>query len=188
MKKYLLGLNLAIFASMAWAAPNVEIITNHGKIVAELDMGKAPKTVENFIQYAKDGFYNDTIFHRVIRNFMIQGGGFTARMEQKKTRDPIGIESANGLKNLRGTIAMARTSDPNSATSQFFINLVDNKNLDYTNPTLNGYGYAVFGKVISGMDVVDKIAKGKTSSDNGHNDVPLNTVRIEKVIILDATK
>lgn len=186
MKKSLLSLSLAMLSTMAWALPNVEIMTNHGAIVVELDAEKAPKTVENFVQYAKEGFYNGTIFHRVIRGFMIQGGGFTPDLTQKKTRDAIGIESANGLKNLRGTIAMARTSDPNSATSQFFINLVDNQRLDYTSSTLNGYGYAVFGKVISGMDVVDKIAEQKTTYKGQYQDVPSENVVIQKVTVTNA--
>src|SRR5262249_53308625 len=144
-------LNTAAYA----ADPQVEFQTSAGNIVIELDPAKAPKTVENFLQYVNSGFYKDQVFHRVIPGFMIQGGGFTKAMTQKPTRDPIPLESSNGLLNNKGTIAMARTSNPNSATAQFFINLVDNSMLNYRpgNP-----GYAVFGKVVKGMDVVEKIA------------------------------
>ncbi len=155
--------------------------TTMGEIVLELNKEKAPITVANFVEYAKDGFYDGTIFHRVIRGFMIQGGGFTKDLAKKKTRGPIINEANNGLGNYRGTIAMARTSDPNSATSQFFINHRDNNmSLDRAdgNP-----GYAVFGKVIAGMDVVDKIASLKTTSVNGMRNVPVEAVVIEKVTI-----
>ena len=154
-----------------------------GKITLELDDAKAPVTVKNFIDYAKAGHYNGTIFHRVIDGFMIQGGGFTRDMNQKDTRAPIRIESMNGLKNLRGTIAMARTMVPDSATSQFFINLVDNGFLDFTAPTQSGYGYAVFGKVTDGMEVVDRIAKVRTGFSGPHQNVPEEPVVIRKVTV-----
>ena len=158
MKHLLALLSTVFFACSALAAnPQVELKTNQGTIVIELAADKAPKTAENFLQYTKDGFYNGTIFHRVIDGFMIQGGGFEAGMKEKPTRAPIQNEAKNGLKNVVGSIAMARTSDPNSATAQFFINVSDNKGLDYPSP--DGFGYAVFGKVISGMDVVLKIEK-----------------------------
>ncbi len=161
--------------------PIVEIQTNMGNIEVELNPEKAPNTVKNFLQYVHSGFYDGTVFHRVIKGFMIQGGGFTKDMKQKKTLPPIAIESNNGLKNDIGTIAMARTSDPNSATSQFFINTKDNSFLNYSAPTAQGYGYAVFGKVIKGMDVVEKIENVKTSTQGYMGDVPVNQVIIEKV-------
>ncbi|MDR2678614.1 MAG: peptidyl-prolyl cis-trans isomerase [Zoogloeaceae bacterium] len=167
---------------LAAAAPSVEIVTNKGRIVIALDAEKAPKTVENFLAYVKTGFYNGTIFHRVIPGFMIQGGGFTPDMEQKATRAPIENEAKNGLKNRRGTIAMARTATPHSATAQFFINLVDNASLDYPSP--DGWGYAVFGEVIEGLPVVDKIAQVPTGRKNGHADVPVEPVRIQSVQLL----
>jgi cyclophilin family peptidyl-prolyl cis-trans isomerase len=142
--------------------------------------------VDNFVQYANDGFYDGTIFHRVIDGFMIQGGGFTKDMNQKDTRDAIRIESMNGLKNLRGTIAMARTMVPDSATSQFFINLVDNDFLDFTAPTAQGYGYAVFGRVTDGMEVVDRIAKVSTGFSGPHQNVPEEPIIIRKVTMVDA--
>ena len=157
------------------------IETSKGTITLELDGEKAPATVANFVEYAKSGFYDGTIFHRVIDGFMIQGGGFTRDMNQKETRASIAIESMNGLKNLRGTIAMARTMDPNSATSQFFINLVDNAFLDFTAPTTRGYGYAVFGRVLDGMEVVDAIAKVRTGSVGPHENVPSEAVVIKKI-------
>ena len=157
------------------------IETSKGTITLELDAERAPATVANFAEYAKSGFYDGTIFHRVIDGFMIQVGGFTRDMNQKDTRDPIAIESMNGLKNLRGTIAMARTMDPNSATSQFFINLVDNAFLDFTSPTARGYGYAVFGRVLDGMEVVDAIAKVRTGSVGPHENVPSEAVVIKKI-------
>ncbi len=157
--------------------------TSMGTISLELDDNLAPATVENFVKYAADGFYDGTIFHRVIDGFMIQGGGFTRDMNQKDTRGPIRIESMNGLKNLRGTIAMARTMVPDSATSQFFINLVDNGFLDFTAPTQSGYGYAVFGKVTDGMEVVDRIAKVRTGFSGPHQNVPEEPVVIRKVTV-----
>ena len=157
--------------------------TSMGTITLELDDAKAPETVANFVQYAKDGHYDGTIFHRVIDGFMIQGGGFTKDMNQKETREPIRNEAMNGLKNLRGTIAMARTMVVDSATSQFFINLVDNVFLDFQNPTPQGFGYAVFGKVVDGMDVVDQIAKVKTGFSGPHQNVPEEAIVIKKVVV-----
>ena len=154
-----------------------------GTITLELDEAKAPATVANFAQYAKDGHYDGTIFHRVIDGFMVQGGGFTRDMNQKKTREPVRNEAMNGLKNKRGTIAMARTMVVDSATSQFFINLVDNDFLDFQSPTPQGFGYAVFGKVVSGMEVVDAIAKVKTGSAGPHQNVPETPVVIRKVTV-----
>ena len=163
----------------------VTMETSMGTITLELDDAKAPETVANFVQYAKDGHYDGTIFHRVIDGFMIQGGGFTRDMNQKETREPIRNEAMNGLKNLRGTIAMARTMVVDSATSQFFINLVDNAFLDFQNPTPQGFGYAVFGKVVDGMDVVDQIAKVKTGFSGPHQNVPDEAIVIKKVGIGD---
>ena len=159
--------------------------TSMGTITLELDDAKAPETVANFVRYAKDGHYDGTIFHRVIDGFMIQGGGFTKDMNQKETREPIRNEAMNGLKNLRGTIAMARTMVVDSATSQFFINLVDNDFLDFQNPSPQGFGYAVFGKVVDGMDVVDQIAKVKTGFSGPHQNVPEEAIMIKKVVVVD---
>ena len=156
-----------------------------GTITLELDEAKAPATVANFAQYAKDGHYDGTIFHRVIDGFMIQGGGFTKDMNQKPTRAPIRNEAMNGLKNRRGTIAMARTMVVDSATSQFFINLVDNDFLDFQNPTPQGFGYAVFGEVTDGMAVVDAIAKAKTGFAGPHQNVPEEAIVIRKVTVGD---
>ncbi|MCB1578196.1 MAG: peptidyl-prolyl cis-trans isomerase [Xanthomonadales bacterium] len=166
--------------------PKVLIKTNMGDITVELNAEKAPKSVENFLQYVKDGFYNGTIFHRVIDNFMIQGGGFTPDLRQKPTRPSIPNEAKNGLSNKRGTIAMARTPDPNSATAQFFINLVDNRNLDYvSDERAETWGYAVFGQVVSGMDVVDKIKAVPTGPKGPfRSDVPTTDVVIEKIELL----
>lgn len=168
----------AAFALPAFAQ-KVRLATSAGDIVVELDREKAPKTVDNFLQYVKDGHYDGTIFHRVIGSFMIQGGGFKPDMSQKPTRTPIPLESRNGLSNARGTIAMARTGDPNSATSQFFINVVDNAMLDQPNAR-DGNGYAVFGKVVDGMDVVDKIKDVPTTSAGMHQNVPATPVIIKK--------
>jgi peptidyl-prolyl cis-trans isomerase B (cyclophilin B) len=162
----------------------VKLHTNHGTITLELDAEKAPKTVENFLQYVRDGFFDGTIFHRVIDGFMIQGGGFEPGMGQKPTRDAIENEAANGLKNEAYTVAMARTPNPNSATAQFFINVANNSFLNFTAPTPQGYGYAVFGKVVEGMDVVDKIKKVKTGSRSGHQDVPLEDIVITQAEIV----
>ena len=166
--------------SVIAANPLVEMKTNQGSIVIELYADKAPKTVENFLQYVKDGFYNGTIFHRVIDGFMIQGGGFEPGMNQKPTNAPIQNEAANGLKNDRYTVAMARTGDPHSATAQFFINVKDNAFLNHTAPSGQGWGYCVFGKVVEGMDVVDKIKGVKTGSKGFHQDVPADDVVIQK--------
>lgn len=166
----------------AGAHPVVLLTTSLGKIRIELDPGKAPRTVANFLQYVQAGQYSGTVFHRVIPGFMIQGGGFTKTMEEKPTRAPIPLESRNGLKNTLGTIAMARTSDPNSATAQFFINTVDNAGLDYPQP--DGNGYAVFGKVVSGMDVVKKIEAVPTASQGGMANVPQTPVVIESASVV----
>ena len=157
--------------------------TNHGTIKLELDFENTPKTAENFQQYVEDGFYNGTIFHRVIDGFMIQGGGFTEDMEQKATKEPVKNEANTGQQNKRGTIAMARTMDPHSATAQFFINVQDNDFLNFRSETNDGWGYCVFGKVVEGMDVVDKIKKVATGSRYGHQDVPQDAVIIESVSI-----
>jgi peptidyl-prolyl cis-trans isomerase A (cyclophilin A) len=162
--------------------PQVQFKTSAGNFVVELNPKAAPKTVENFLQYVNSGFYNGTIFHRVIGNFMIQGGGFTPDMNEKPTRAPIPIESRNGLKNVTGAIAMARTSNPNSATAQFFINVKDNASLDYPNP--DGYGYAVFGKVVSGMDTVEKIKGVATTRKGMYQDVPATPVVIESASVV----
>lgn len=164
--------------------PRVELETSLGKIVIELDTEKAPKTVENFLGYVKSGFYDGTIFHRVIPGFMIQGGGFTADMQQKKTQPPIANEADNGLKNKRGTLSMARTNDPMSATSQFFVNVNDNRSLDYTAKTPGGWGYAVFAKVVEGMDVADKIVNVKRGRRGPYDDVPEVVVEIKKATLL----
>jgi len=164
--------------------PSVLLKTNHGDITLDLDAAKAPKSVANFLAYVKSGHYDGTIFHRVIDNFMIQVGGMTASMKQKSTLDQIENEANNGLKNDRGTIAMARTSDPHSATAQFFINVNDNDFLNHTAPTPQGWGYAVFGKVSNGMDVVDKIKKVKTGNAGYHQDVPTEDVVIEKASVI----
>ena len=157
--------------------------TNMGEITIELDGENAPISSENFLTYAKDGFFDGTIFHRVIPGFMIQGGGFTADMKQKQTREQIKNEASNGLKNLRGTLAMARTQVVDSASSQFFINLIDNDFLNHKGQAANAYGYAVFGKVTAGMDIVDAIAKVSTGNQGPHQDVPTDPVVIEKVSI-----
>ena len=157
--------------------------TNFGDITLELFEDKAPKTVENFLSYVKDGFYDNTIFHRVIEGFMIQGGGFTVDMDQKDTKDTIENEANNGVANEKGTIAMARTNDPHSATAQFFINDNNNDFLNHTSESVNGWGYCAFGKVTEGMDVVEKIKSVKTGSHGYHQDVPVEPVIIEKAII-----
>jgi len=162
----------------------IKLTTNFGVISLELDAEKAPKTVANFIAYVESGHYNGTIFHRVIKNFMIQGGGMEAGMKQKDTSAPIENEAANGLKNVRGSIAMARTSDPHSATAQFFINTVDNDFLDFKAPSGQGWGYCVFGQVVEGMDVVDKIRGVRTGNKGFHQDVPIEDVIIEKAEVV----
>jgi peptidyl-prolyl cis-trans isomerase B (cyclophilin B) len=163
----------------------INIQTNFGDISIELDLVNTPITSENFLNYTRDGFYDRTIFHRVINGFMIQGGGLLPNMKEKITEKPIINEADNGSSNLTGTIAMARTSDPHSATAQFFINVVDNKFLDYRNKTEEGWGYCVFGKVVSGMDVVNKIKAVKTTRKKGHDDVPVEDIIIEKVIVAE---
>ena len=160
------------------------LTTTHGDITIELDVAKAPKTVENFLQYVKDGHYDNTVFHRVIAGFMIQGGGFEPGMKQKATRATIDNEAANGLKNVKYTLAMARTGDPHSASSQFFINAKDNDFLNFTSPNGNGWGYCVFGKVVGGTDVVDKIEGVKTGRSGMHQDVPAEDVVILKARVL----
>ncbi len=157
--------------------------TNKGDIKIETFEDKAPETVKNFVEYCKEGFYNNTIFHRVINNFMIQGGGFESGMKQKKTKAPIKNEANNGLANERGTLAMARTMDPHSATAQFFINVVDNDYLNFRSADANGYGYCVFAKVVDGMDVVDQIKAVKTGRSGMHSDVPVEDVIIENVTV-----
>jgi len=173
LRPFLIALSLLCAVAGAWAQ-KVKLETTAGNIVIELDAAKAPKTVDNFVQYVKAGHYDGTIFHRVIPNFMIQGGGMTSDRREKPTRAPIPLEARNGLVNTRGTVAMARTPDPNSATAQFFINVVDNAFLDAANAR-DGFGYAVFGKVVSGMDVVDRIRGGAT----GPGDFPNEPVVIK---------
>lgn len=159
--------------------------TNYGDITIELDFDKAPKTAANFEQYVKDGFYDGTIFHRVIDNFMVQGGGFEPGMTQKETRDNIENEADNGLKNDYGTLAMARTMDPHSASAQFFINIKDNDFLNHSSKDSQGWGYAVFGKVTDGLETVDKIRAVETTMSGGHQDVPAEDVIIESAVVVD---
>jgi peptidyl-prolyl cis-trans isomerase B (cyclophilin B) len=162
----------------------VRLHTNHGVIGIELDAVRAPKTVENFLSYVRSGHYNNTVFHRVINGFMIQGGGFEPGMRQKATQAPIPNEAANGLRNTKHTVAMARTSDPHSASAQFFINVADNDFLNHRAPSGEGWGYCVFGKVVEGGDVVDKIRAVRTSRSGGHTDVPDEDVVIERAEIV----
>jgi peptidyl-prolyl cis-trans isomerase B (cyclophilin B) len=162
----------------------IKLHTNYGDITLELDSEKAPVTTQNFIDYVNSGHYDNTIFHRVIDDFMIQGGGFEPGMIQKKTQAPIANEAGNGLKNDKYTIAMARTSDPHSASAQFFINVKNNDFLNYKSPTSQGFGYCVFGKVVEGMEVVDKIKKVKTGTRSGHQDVPLENVLLQKAEVV----
>ena len=176
----ILGAGLLLAAGSQ--AQTIKLTTNHGDIRIQLDAEKAPKSAANFVQYVKAGHYNGTIFHRVIENFMIQGGGFTAKMEQKPTKPPIPLEANNGLLNTRGSVAMARTNDPNSATSQFFINTVDNAFLDAANAR-DGNGYAVFGQVIEGMEVVDKIRALPVGNQGMHQNLPVTPVIITKAIV-----
>jgi peptidyl-prolyl cis-trans isomerase A (cyclophilin A) len=173
---------LALCAVVAAHAEKVKLTTSAGDIVIEVDAAKAPKTVDNFLSYVKSGHYDGTVFHRVISSFMIQGGGMTADLKEKPTRAPIPLESKNGLSNVRGSVSMARTSDPNSATSQFFINVKDNARLDAVNSP-DGNGYAVFGHVVSGMDVVDKIRDVPTGTIGPYNDVPKTPVTILKATL-----
>lgn len=163
----------------------VTLNTTYGPIKLELDAENAPISVANFLMYAREGLYDGTIFHRVIDNFMIQGGGFDADMKQKETKEPIENEADNGLKNDFGTVAMARTMDPHSATAQFFINVKDNDFLNHSGKTMQGWGYAVFGKIVDGEEALDKIRAVPTTSRGGHQDVPVETVIIESVVIDD---
>jgi cyclophilin family peptidyl-prolyl cis-trans isomerase len=181
MKSLFAAAMLAVIAT-ATAAPSVEMQTSLGRMVVELDAEKAPVTVDNFLKYVKDGYYDGTIFHRVIDGFMIQGGGFTASMAEKRAGQPIRNEAKNGLKNRRGTIAMARRAEPHSAAAQFFINQQDNAALDF--PGHDGWGYAVFGRLTEGIEVLDKIAKAPTGSRGMHQNVPVEPVVIESIRIL----
>jgi peptidyl-prolyl cis-trans isomerase B (cyclophilin B) len=165
--------------------PRVRLETNHGTIVLELNPEAAPHTVDNFLAYVREGFYDGTIFHRVIKGFMIQGGGLTPDMQKKATREPIENEADNGLENLQGTIAMARTNEPHSATSQFFINTVDNASLNFKAKNPQGWGYCVFGKVVEGMEVVDVIENLPTTTQSGRRDVPQEPVLIERAVVLE---
>ena len=188
LTRWVAGAALAVAAALPAsaqnaAAPRVKLETSLGNVVLELDAQKAPRTVANFLQYVKDRHYDGTVFHRVIDGFMIQGGGFTADMQQKPTRAPIQNEADNGLKNLPLTVAMARTNDPHSASAQFFINVADNRFLNHTQPTLNGWGYAVFGKVVAGADVVDKIRQVRTGNRGMFQDVPTTPVTILKATL-----
>lgn len=197
LKSLILSVTLLFAASaLATAGPKVLLKTNQGEITIELDSEKAPESAKNFLAYVNDGFFNKTVFHRVIPGFMIQGGGFELKedgtIEQKPTKAPIQNEAKNGLKNARGTVAMARTGDPHSATAQFFINHADNDNLDY--PSFDGWGYAVFGKVIKGLDVVDKIAEAETTtkalkarSGDETREAPMENVPVENIVIESAT-
>ena len=176
-----LGISLASLAPSAWAQ-QVRLSTSMGDIVLALDADKAPKSVANFVQYVKAGHYNGTIFHRVIDGFMVQGGGFNADMQEKPSRPPIPLEAANGLSNQRGTVAMARTMVPDSATAQFYINVADNPFLDAANAR-DGHGYAVFGKVVSGMEVVDRIKAAATGTRNGMPNVPTKPIVIKQATL-----
>ena len=189
----LLGLLLCFNALASTPSPTtahkgkhsmVKLHTNHGEFTIELDAEKAPETVKNFLDYVSSGFYDGTIFHRVIDGFMVQGGGFEPGMKQKPTKAPIQNEAANGLKNDNYTVAMARTGNPHSATAQFFINVKDNDFLNYTSPNAQGYGYCVFGKVVEGKEVVDAIRKVKTGNKSGFQDVPVEDVIITKAEVL----
>ena len=187
MKKLILLMLAALLPAATIRAqeanPQVILVTTMGEIVLELESDKAPASVESFLGYVDSGFYNGTIFHRVIDKFMIQGGGFTEEMTQKKTSGTVANEADNGLRNVRGSVSMARRGDPHSATAQFFVNLVDNKSLDHRDKTTQGWGYTVFGKVVEGMDVVDDIAGVKTGSQGAFRDVPR-----EPVIIIEAKR
>lgn len=187
--KLLAALSLLFSVTALAAGPQVEIKTNLGNILLELYPDKAPKTVENFLQYVKEGHYKSTVFHRVIPGFMIQGGGFDKAFRQKPTRPPIENEAANGLKNNIGTIVMARTSDPHSASAQFFINVADNTFLNHSAPTTRGYGYTVFGKVTGGMDIVNKIAATPTGAGGPFpGDVPREAVVIEEIRLISTAE
>ncbi len=186
LKHYLFTIVLFVFISSAQAETHVEFETSQGNFTLELYPEKAPKTVENFLQYVEDGFYTNTIFHRVIRDFMVQGGGFERDLFEKSTRAPITNEAENGLVNETGTVAMARTADPNSATSQFFINLKHNRFLNFTGASPEKIGYCVFGKVISGMDIVKKIGLTPTGYVGRFDDVPLKSIMIKSAKLLPA--
>jgi peptidyl-prolyl cis-trans isomerase B (cyclophilin B) len=186
LRMLLAALALSVSLAAGAAGPQVEMKTSLGVIVIELDVEKAPATVENFLQYVKDGHYDGTVFHRVIPGFMVQGGGFDRDLKQKPTRKPIKNEAGNGLKNDVGTIAMARTGDPHSATAQFFINVADNVPLNFRFPTPEGFGYTVFGKVVKGMDVVQRIVKVETGPGPApHQNVPVKPVVIEFAKVVD---
>lgn len=188
LKTLLAVLALAVSSAAAAANPQVEMTTSMGSIVIELYPENAPQTVENFVQYVKAGHYNGTIFHRVIPGFMIQGGGFNAEMQEKPASRPaLKNEAGNGLRNAPGMLAMARTDDPHSAKAQFFINVAENPSLDFRAPTREGHGYAVFGKVVKGMEVVQRIVKVPTGKRPPHGDVPLKPVVIERARLLDAS-
>jgi cyclophilin family peptidyl-prolyl cis-trans isomerase len=186
LRYFVFALILTAAAHAGAQNPQIEMRTSMGVIQLELYPENAPETVKNFLQYAKDGFYSGTIFHRVIGDFMIQGGGFTPDMQQKKTRDPIKHEGGNGLRNEIGSIAMARTGEPHSATSQFFINVVDNTMLDFRGPGPQEIGYTVFGRVVKGMDVVNKIKSVQTATRGGHQNVPVSPVMIERVTVIES--
>lgn len=193
MRLLVLSTMLFLITTLSFATENtmsdtppsrVKLSTSLGTIVIQLNTEKAPASSANFLNYVKEGFYNGTIFHRVIKDFMAQGGGFDTGFKQKTTHDPIKNEADNGLTNSRGTLAMARTSDPNSATAQFFINYKENSFLNHTSPTPSGWGYAVFGEVVEGMDVIDAMAKQPTGNRGGHQDVPKTDIVIEKAEVL----
>lgn len=193
MRIFTLILMLFITTTYSFATENkmtdtltkVKLTTSLGEIIIQLNAEKAPISTENFLTYVKEGFYADTIFHRIIPGFMAQGGGFDADFKQKEVHASIKNEADNGLKNTRGTLAMARTSDPDSATAQFFINYKDNSFLDHTSPTQNGWGYAVFAEVIEGMDIVDAMGDAPTGNRGGHQDVPKDNILIEKAEIIE---
>ena len=183
------ALSLALLTTptlLADGAPRVELDTSKGKIIVELDPAKAPETVKNFLAYVESGFYDGTLFHRVIPGFMVQGGGFSPDMKRKETRAPITNEADNGLKNLRGTLSMARTNDPHSATAQFFINVADNDNLDHTGKNQAGWGYAVFAKVVEGMEVADAIVAVPTTRHGMMRNVPSTPVSINKARVISS--
>ena len=173
----LLCISFCLYNQAAHAYPQVQFDTTFGKFVVELNSDLAPISSENFLRYVKEGHYDDTVFHRIINGFMVQGGGYTTSMQEKPTREPIPLESRNNLKNVKGSVAMARTANPNSATAQFFINVADNDALDY--PGADGHGYAVFGKIVSGMDVIDKIRAVPTTSYGSYRNVPATPVIIQ---------
>jgi len=193
MPKYLLFITLLLTTTLSFSTEKtmsdtqtkVKLTTNLGEMIIQLNTEKAPLSSANFLRYVNEGFYNGTIFHRVIPDFMAQGGGFDTNFNQKTVHAPINNEANNGLLNTRGTLAMARTNDPNSATGQFFINYKDNSFLNHTSQTSSGWGYAVFGEVIEGMDVADAIAKEATGNRNGHQDVPKTDIIIEKAEVIN---